>query len=131
MDKELLKKKYFLEGNYMLICPGSTKASGGMLISPFYDSILENAWLELNNFDKREGEFLTVKIDTYKRPISEYRNFIEDSLENFIERFEYLVKIEEDTVAYLKEYKKIKTYKELKSHCYEVVGEEYFNIEDN
>ena len=95
MNEELLKKKYFAEGNYMLIYHGTSKSVGGMLISPFHDSILENAWLELNNFDKREGDFLVVKI-------------------------------EEDTVEYFEDYKRIKIYNEIREHCYKVLGKEYF-----
>ena len=72
MDGELLKKKHFPEGNYMLICYNKIQSNGGMLISPFCDSILENAWLELNDFDKQECDFLVVKIENYKRPLSEF-----------------------------------------------------------
>ena len=120
MDGELLKKKYLPEGNYMLIYQGISKSEGGMLISPFCDSILENAWLELNNFDKRKGDFLVAKIETYMRPLSEFRNFKEDSLISFLKR------IEKDTAEYLKGYRKVKIYNGLKSHCYKIHGEEYF-----
>jgi len=120
MNEELLKKKYFAEGNYMLIYHGTSKSVGGMLISPFHDSILENAWLELNNFDKREGDFLVVKIETYKRQLSEFRNFREDSLKSFLKR------VDEYSFEYFKDYKKIKMYKEIKNHAISILGEEYF-----
>jgi hypothetical protein len=120
MNEELLKKKYLPEGNYILIYYGTSKSAGGMLISPFHDSILENAWLELNDFDKRECNFFVVKIENYKRPLSEFRNFKEDSLKSFFK------KIEEDSEEYLKGYRKVKIYNSLKSHCYKILGEKYF-----
>lgn len=120
MNEELLRKKYFVEGNYLLIYHGISKSEGGMLISPFCDSILENAWIELNDFDKQEGAFLVIKIEIYKRPLSEFRNFKEDSVIIFLKR------IEKDTAEYLKGYRKVKIYNSLKSHCYKILGEEYF-----
>jgi hypothetical protein len=124
MNEELLRKKYLADGSFMLVCPVTLKAFGGMLISPFYDAELEESWIELNNYDRYN--FFVVEIKNYIKPISEFRNFNEESLEDFLERFEFLENIEEDTVEYFEYYKKIEIYNKLKKQCFQILGEEYF-----
>lgn len=124
MNEGLLRKKYLTDSNFMLVCPATLKAFGGMLISPFYDAELEEAWIELNNYDRYN--FFVVEIKNYTKPIVEFRNFNEETLEDFFERFEFLENIEEDTVEYFEYYKKIEIYNSIKKHCFRILGEEYF-----
>ena len=51
MNEELFEKKHCVDNNFMLVSAGS-KNFGGMLISPFFDEKLEEAWLKLNDYDK-------------------------------------------------------------------------------
>ena len=62
MNEELFKKKYLTDNNFMLVSAGSN-SSGGILISPFFDEKLEEAWLKLNNYDKHN--YFVVEIKKY------------------------------------------------------------------
>lgn len=123
MNEELFKKKYFADNNFMLVSACS-KNFGGMLISPFFDDKLEEAWLKINNYDKRN--YFVVEIKKYTKQVEESINFNEQSLEDFLDAYEFLEKMDEESDDYFVFGDKIEVYNNLKKHCYEVLGKEYF-----
>ena len=123
MNEELFKKKYCAEDSFMLVSAGSN-SSGGMLISPFFDEKLEDAWLKLNNYDKHN--YFVVEIRKYTKPVEYFMNFSEQSLEDFLDAFKFLEEMDEDSDDYFDFDDKIEIYNEIKEHCHEVLGKEYF-----
>ena len=53
-------------------------------------------------------------------------NFSEQSLEDFLDVFKFLEEMDEDSDEYFDFDDKIEVYNEIKKHCYEVLGKEYF-----
>lgn len=124
MSEELIKRNHLAEDNFLAVYPGVTSAFGGMLFSPFWDDKLESLWLRINNY-KRDN-FFVVEIKKYYKPIEEFKNYAEHSLDDFLGAFKFLDDIDEDSDDYFQYEDKIEAYKELKEHCYSVLGEKYF-----
>lgn len=124
MDEEILRKKYTGEDYFVAVSTGTTSRSGGLIVSPFWDDILENAWLKLNDFNR--VNFFVVQIKSFTKSIDYSENFTETSLEVFLGSYKFLEEMEEDSDEYWDYMDEIETLKKVKEHCYEVLGKDYF-----
>lgn len=116
--------EYLSESWYLAISPGNTSRFGGVILSPFWDDTLENAWLKINMYSS--DNMFVVKVKEYEKLPQEQKKFDWDTLQDFIERFEYLETIDEDSDNYFDLEDNIEIYKEIKEHCINILGEEYF-----
>lgn len=119
-----MNDKYAQEFWYLAVSPGNTSSFGAVITSPFWDDILENAWLKINMYSI--DNFFVVKVNEYAKLPQEQKNFEWDTLECFIERFSYLEDINEDSDDYYELLDNVEIYKEIKKHCINVLGKEYF-----
>ena len=93
-----LMDKYISEFWYLAVSPGNTSNFEVVISSPFWDDILENAWLKINGYSS--DNLFVAKIKEYEKLPQEQKNFEWESLQEFIERFEYLESIDEESDDY-------------------------------
>lgn len=115
-NTEQMKEQMLTGPWYTIISPGNTTGHGGVLYSPFYDDILIDMWLELEDLSR--DNFMVLKVTDFLESDDMKRNFTKDRLDNFVERHEYMS--EEDW------YEQVELFEEFKEHCEKILGKSFF-----
>lgn len=111
-----MKEKMLKEDCYAIISPGNTEGYGGVLLSPFYDDKLIDMWLELSALSR--DNFIVYKVTESIDEADMSHNFIKDSLDSFIDRYEDVAK--ECGYVY------VDVFEELKEHCENKLGKDFW-----
>ncbi len=125
MNIEMYKQKK-LGPWHVIISPGNTNHWGGVLFTPIYDDIIVKNWLKLE--DLSEDNLMTFYVTEVEHVSDTRENFSEYALDVLLEMYsEFENEQPEDSYLSIGTWdKKAEAYKELKEHCIEVLGEDYF-----
>lgn len=130
MTDEQFRQKHVTGPWYVGISPGNTKGYGGTLVSNFWDDILEKAWLKLQGLS--EDNVFVLKVTKFEKDPERWGNFESIDLDCLLYFNKELEDEQpEDSEEFTWDYEeKSRIYKELKQHCYEVMGEDFFKTWD-